>query len=610
MHGLDFVLTLAGGLAVALALGYGTHRIGLSPIVGYLIAGIVVGPHTPGFVANQQMAEQLAEVGVILLMFGVGLHFNVAELLAVRRIALPGALVQCAVATALGMAAARAFGWEWAACVVFGLAMSVASTVVVTRVLGDNNDLHTPVGHIAIGWLVVQDLFAVLVLVLLPALFGSGPVNPVKLPIVLGLAAGKVAILVATVLLAGGRLVPWLLRRVAATGSRELFTLTVLVVALGIAVGSAELFGASMALGAFLAGMVVGRSDFSIRAATEALPMRDAFAVLFFVSVGMLLNPAFLLQSPLKVAIAASVVLIGTPLVTLAVVLVRGYPVRVAIALALAFTQIGEFSFILAATGKELGILPPEATQVLVAVAIATISLNPLMYRLAEPAARWATGRPRLWRLLNTFAKTRGVANENSSPSDVDPAHRAVVVGYGPVGRTVSRLLRENEIEPTIIELNLDTVDQLRSEGVAAIYGDATHQDTLKKAGIAQAASLILSSSGMPGSAEVIRLARELNPNIRVLARTAYVREQSALLDAGSEVVFSGESEVALALTEAILRRLGATPEQIDRERERVRVELTPGTVSVAQPNAQTSSEAAAPATRANEEAPPQTPAK
>ncbi len=572
MHNLDFVLSLTTALAAALGLGYATHRLGLSPIVGYLLAGIAVGPNTPGFIADATIAEQLAEVGVILLMFGVGLHFHVAELLAVRRIAVPGGLIQCSITAVLGFAVGMTFGWNVAASAVFGLSISFASTVVLTRVLGESHDLHTSLGHIAVGWLIVQDVLAVLVLVLLPAFFGREAAGPEEIPAILGLAAAKVGVLVMAVLLAGGRFVPWLLRHVANTRSRELFTLTILVVALGIAVGSAALFGVSMALGAFLAGMVVGRSDFSVRAATEALPMRDAFAVLFFVSAGMLFNPALLWTSPLLVVATVAVVMVGTPLVVVAIALRRGYPITLAIGLGLALTQIGEFSFILAALGKELKILPPEATQTIVAVALVTISLNPLVYRLADPLGAWAGRRPRLWRWLTAGLKQD--LPDGPTPSEADPEHRAVVVGYGPVGQTVSRLLRENEIEPTVIEMNIETVRTLRGQNVPAVYGDAAHVETLKEAKVGQAASLILSSSGMKGTEEVVRLARELNPNIRVLARSSYVRELEAIHKAGAEVVFSGEGEVALALTEAILRQLGATPDQIDRERERVRADL------------------------------------
>jgi CPA2 family monovalent cation:H+ antiporter-2 len=577
MHHLDLILTLTGGLAAALVLGYLTHRLGLSPIVGYLVGGIAVGPYTPGFVANQALAEQLAEVGVILLMFGVGLQFHLKELLAVRRVALPGAVAQSVVATVLGAVVARAFGWDWAAGIVFGLALSVASTVVLTRVLADHRDLHTPTGHIAVGWLVVEDVFTVLVLVLLPALVGSRQAALGYVPLALGLAALKMTALMVFTLLVGGRLIPWLLEHVAATHSRELFTLTVLVLALGIAVGAATLFGVSMALGAFLAGMVVGRSDFSLRAASEALPMRDAFAVLFFVSVGMLLNPRVLLEAPWLVAATLGVIMLGKPLAALAIVLLLRYPPRVALAVAVALAQIGEFSFILAALGKELGLLTDAATNTLVAAAIVSITMNPLLYRLVEPATAWAARRRRLWGWLNARARPQlpsaaDVVTDGAFP--LAPGYRAIVVGYGPVGQTVTRLLRENGIEPIIIEMNRDTVHRLREAGVSAVYGDASHRETLQGAGVERAGSLILSAAGMHASAEVIRLARELNPTIRILARSAYVREIPALHQAGAERVFSGEGEVALALTEAILRTLGATPDQIDQERDRVHTDL------------------------------------
>jgi CPA2 family monovalent cation:H+ antiporter-2 len=545
-----------------------------------LIAGILVGPHTPGYVANTEWAEQLAEVGVVLLMFGVGLHFRLRELLAVRGIAIPGAIGQSLVATALGALTAHAFGWDWAAGVVFGLAISVASTVVLTRVLSDNRDLHTPTGHIAIGWLVVEDLLTVIVLVLLPVLFGpEAAAGPAHVPLALGLAALKIAALGAFTFLVGGHVIPRILDRIAATRSRELFTLAILVLALGISVGSAKLFGVSIALGAFLAGMVVGRSDFSLRAASEALPMRDAFAVLFFVSVGMLLDPRYLLRAPALVAATLAVILVGKPLAALAIVLLLRYPFRIALSVAVALAQIGEFSFILATLGRQLGILTTDATHAIVAAAIFSIGLNPLLYRLVRPIERWATQRPVLWRWLN--ARTHQLPP--AAPGLVDGGsalaarYRAVVVGYGPVGRTVTRILQENGIEPAVIELNLDIARQLREIGVPITYGDASHRDTLQNAGVERAGSLILSASGISHSEEVIRLARELNPAIRIFARTAYLRELPTLLRSGASRVFSGEGEVALALTEALLRELGASPEQIDRERERVRGEILPG---------------------------------
>jgi CPA2 family monovalent cation:H+ antiporter-2 len=560
MHSFDLLLTLTGGLGAALAGGYVTHRLGLSPIVGYLFAGVLVGPYTPGFVADQHLAEQMAEIGVILLMFGVGLQFHLDELLAVRRIAIPGALGQSAVATVMGTLVAHGFGWDWNGGLVFGMALAVASTVVLVRVLSDNRDLHTPTGHIAVGWLVVEDPLTVLILVLMPALFGpereSGVLTAVSVALM------KVGVLAAFTMLAGGRVIPWALNHVAATGSRELFTLSVLVIALGVAVGSARLFDVSMALGAFMAGMVVGRSEFSVRAASEALPMRDAFAVLFFVSVGMLLDPGHLLRAPSLVALTVGVVMIGKPLVALAIVLLFGYPLRVALGVAVALAQIGEFSFILANLGTDLGMLTREATNTLIAAAIVSITANPLLYRVIDRVDLWAARRSRPEVVADAAPRTQIL-------------DRAVVVGYGPVGRTVTRLLRENQVDPTIVELNMDTVRVLRSEGIPAVYGDARHLETLTNAGIATARGLIITVAGMTAVEETIRLARQANPSLQILVRTAYLRERDALRQAGATTVFSGEGEVALALTESVLQRLGATPEQIDRERARVHAELS-----------------------------------
>jgi CPA2 family monovalent cation:H+ antiporter-2 len=569
MREFDLVMTLTGGLAAALLCGYVTFRLRLSPIVGYLIAGFVVGPNTPGFVANQHLADEMAELGVILLMFGIGLQFHIKELLAVRRVAIPGALAQSAVATLLGTFLGVAYGWGWSAGVVFGLAISVASTVVLMRVLEDNGDLHTPSGHIAVGWLVVEDLFTVFVLVLLPAVFGTGEAGTGGLALAVVRAVAQLAVMMSLTFLVGERLIPRILDVVAATRSRELFTLTVLVVALGIAVGSSSLFGVSMALGAFLAGMVVGRSEFSLRAATEALPMRDAFAVLFFVSVGMLFHPRHLIESPGLVAAALAVVLLGKPLATLGIVLLLRYPLRVAVSVAVALAQIGEFSFILAAAGKKLGILDDRATSTLIEVAIVSIILKPILYRLIGPLER------ALRRVVKTpAAADRAMESKESDEPLESGRYKAVVVGYGPVGRTLTRLLRENEFELVIIELNANTVRELTSQGIRAIYGDATHRETLGQAGLDEAVALVLSSSSMSGASEVIRLARELNPKLVIFARSGRLNEIPELRQAGAEIVLSDEGEVALAMTEILLRHLGATPDQIDRERARVRSEF------------------------------------
>jgi CPA2 family monovalent cation:H+ antiporter-2 len=572
MHNFDLIFTLAGGLGAALVLGYITQRIGLSPIVGYLVAGTVVGPYTPGLVVDADVATQLAEVGVILLMFGVGLQFHIEELLAVRRVAVPGAVAQSVVATVLGALIAHALGSSWTAAFVFGVSLSVASTVVLVRVLADNRDLHTQTGHIAVGWLVVEDLFTVLALVLLPPLVGQ---SDEPLGTALALTGLKVVALLVFAVVIGNRVIPWILDHVAHTRSRELFTLTVLVIALGLAVGSAVLFSVSMALGAFLAGLIVGRSEYSLRAASDALPMRDAFAVLFFVSVGMLLDPASLLDQPLLVVGTLAVVMVGKPLVAILMVRLLRYPARVALAVAVALSQIGEFSFILASLGKELGILSEDASNVIVAVAIISIVLNPALYRSLGAIEGWLRRRPGLWRLLEPeLTGDAGRLSSEVRATPRDPGHRAVVIGYGPTGRTVSRLLRENGIEPTIIEMNIDTVRTLREQGLSAVYGDATRPETLQAAGVVGAGHLILTSAGMGQSEEVIRAARELNPKIRVLARTSYLRDLANLRRAGADEVFSGEGEIAFALTEAILQRLRATPEQIDRERQRVHTDL------------------------------------
>jgi CPA2 family monovalent cation:H+ antiporter-2 len=561
------ILTLAAGLGAALVGGYLTQRLGLSPIVGYLIAGVVVGPYTPGFTADVHLAEQLAEVGVILLMFGVGLQFHLDQLLAVRRVAIPGAVLQSLVATVLGALAGRAFGWTWPAAIVFGLSLSVASTVVLVRVLSDSRQLHTNSGHIAVGWLVVEDVFTVIVLVLLPALAGSPTAESIATSLAitilkvvgLGVLAGVI----------GSRVIPVILDRVASTRSRELFTLAVLTLALGLAVSAALVFGVSMALGAFLAGMIVGRSDYSLRAATDALPMRDAFAVLFFVSVGMLLRPAALLDQPAFVLAALFIVLVGKPATAALVTWLMKYPLRTTLSVAVALAQIGEFSFMLITIGRTLGVVPDEALDVVVATAIVSITLNPLAFRSVEPLSR----RLGEWRLFSSGALEPSDLGMSSS---LDPGGRAIVIGHGPTGRTVTRLLLENGISPTVVELNIDVVRQLREQGLSAVYGDASHTDTLVSAGLPHASTLIVSGADT-GSPGIIQCARSINPTAHIFVRSAYLRDVPPLRQAGAEQVFAGEGEVALAMTEAVLRRLGATPDQIDRERARVREELMPG---------------------------------
>jgi CPA2 family monovalent cation:H+ antiporter-2 len=561
-HDYALILTLTAGLGAALGMGMLTQKLRLSPIVGYLLAGIAVGPFTPGFVAHGKIASEFAELGVILLLFGVGMHFHLKDLMAVRRVVVPGALVQMALAAGGGFLVARAFGWESSAAAVFGTSVSVASTVVVLRVLSDNDALHTAAGHIAVGWLIVQDLVMVVVLVMLPIVArksGGGS----ELLLATGLAVAKIGFLVAFTLIVGRRVIPAVLGFVAKTRSRELFTLAVLVLALGIAVGSAELFGASMALGAFLAGLVVGQSEFATRAASEALPMRDAFAVLFFVAMGMLFDPRQALDNVGLTAATLALVLLVTPLATLVATLSRRQPAKTAVSVALGMGQVGEFSFIVAGLGQKLGLLPERATQTLVAVSILSITLNPLVFRLSTPLARWLE------------ARLRAPTLEPPALAPTDPAHHVIVVGYGPVGKTLCRILRENELSMTVIELNHETVQRLKAEGVHAIFGDATQHSVLKEAGIRRTKTLVFAASGSPDA--IIREARELNPELAILSRTTYVSEVQKLRHAGAHTVVAAEAEVAIAMAEHLLRSLGATGEQLDRERDRARTELTEG---------------------------------
>jgi len=573
VQNLDLILTLTGGFAAAVIFGYLTHRIGLSPIVGYLMAGIVVSPHTPGFVANTELAQQLAEIGIVLLMFGVGLQFHFKEFWAVKRIALPGAIIQSLVTAALGAVVMHALGWDWRAGIVFGLAISVASTVVLTRILSDNNQIHTQTGHIALGWLVMEDLFTIFVLVLLPVLFGPDVVGATGIITAFGFTLIKILVLVVFTFAIGGWVIPRILVRIADTKSRELFTLAILAIALSIAVGSSFMFDVSMALGAFLAGMIVGQSEFSLRAATEALPLRDAFAVLFFVSVGMLFDWNSLILSPVLILAVLAIILLGKPLVAFLIVVLMRYPFKVALSVALVLAQIGEFSFILATVGAGMNILPANAQNILVAAAIISITINPLLFRAGSRIERWMDrNAPGLvnWIDARAYCLSDRDAEEPLQPG----SSHAIVVGYGPVGQTVTRLLQENNISVTIVELNVQTVMALHSRGIRAKYGDATRIDTLAAAGVATADVLVISASEFQEGRDIFRQVREQNPQIRIIARSNYLSEQKELLDAGADVVYSAEGEVALAVAERILKQYGATPDQIDRERNRVHESL------------------------------------
>jgi CPA2 family monovalent cation:H+ antiporter-2 len=578
----DLLLTLAMGLCAGLICGFITQRIGVSPILGYLLAGVAIGPHTPGFVADAKIAGQLAEIGVILLMFGVGLHFHLKDLLLVRAIAVPGALGQSLVATALGTVIAVGFGWGMGAGVVLGLAVSVASTVVLMRVLIDHQALDTVEGHIAVGWLIVEDIFTVIVLVLLPAseALKGGAEGVAGFLGSLALALLKLAVFTVLILFVGAKAVPRFLTYVARSRSRELFTLSVLALALCIAIGSAAIFGASMALGAFLAGMVVGQSPVSHQAAADALPLRDAFAVLFFVSVGMLFDPSFLLAAPGLVASVLAVVLLAKPLAALLIVSFLGYSVRTALTVALGLAQIGEFSFILADAAGKLGRLPAEGYTVLVACALLSIGLNPLYFRLGTPLEKWLRGKPRLWSILSHRAEARGAAanlQAEERKAELGDKPRAVVVGYGPVGRTVSQILRDFEIEPIVVDLNVDTVSTLAAAGHIAIYGDARARQVLKTAQVPSSKYLLITLPDPATRTSVIAAARALDPDIKIFVRARYLAERPALEKLGASAVCYEEAEAAVGLAALLLREVGAREEQIRAEGEKIRASFAQG---------------------------------
>lgn len=555
MHDIGILLTFAGGLAVALVLGFVAHRLKLSPIVGYLVAGVLVGPFTPGFVADRAVAEQFAEIGVILLLFGIGLRFHLRELIAVWRVAVPGALMQSTASTLLLAALLTFFGWSWTSGIILGMGISVASTVVMALVLAERHDLHAPIGHIAIGWTVVEDLLTVALLLLLPILFGQN--HDQGAGVALGLAGLKVVGLVAVVVVLGKWVIPFALERIEKTRQRELFTLAVLVLAVGIAVGSAEIFGVSMALGAFLAGLAVGRSEFAARAAGDAVPMRDAFAVLFFVSVGMLFDPLSILQVPHLILAVLVVVVVGKPLAALWTMRLLGVPMATAAPVGAAFSQVGEFSFILGTVARQLGLLSDAGWNALVASSIISISLNPTIYR-------WT-------RKVTSAAPNTTPPSEKERPAN-DP-NRCILVGYGPVGRIVYSLLTDRGVTVTVIDLNLDTVRKMKADGIAAIYGDVLRSGTLEEAGIHTAGSLILSAD-VEDAAEIVRQARILNPDLRVLARCTHLRAAPALKRAGAAVVAVGEAEVGVALSEAVMANDEVDITTAAARREAVRAKL------------------------------------
>jgi CPA2 family monovalent cation:H+ antiporter-2 len=528
--------------------------------VGYLVAGILIGPATPGFVADLELSRQLAEIGVILLMFGVGLHFSMEDLLSVRRIAVPGALVQIAVATALGMGVAHWWGWGFGTGLVFGLTLSVASTVVLLRALEDRGLIDSINGHIAVGWLIVEDLAMVLVLVLLPALAGilGGTVEPSgngrSIPLQLAITLGQVGAFIALMLLVGRRLFPWLLMQIARTRSRELFTLFVIAVALGIAYGSTRLFGVSLALGAFFAGMVLRGSSLSFRAAEESLPLRDAFAVLFFVSVGMLFDPDVLVREPDRVLIVLAIILLGKSLAAFAIVVAFRYPVNTALTVSAALAQIGEFSFILATLGLSLGLLSPEAQSLVLAGALLSIAINPLVFHAIEPVHAWIRRRSDLARALERSEDPLAELPITITPEQL--TGHTVLVGYGRVGRRIADSLVERGARFVVAELNREAVERLRERGLLAISGDASDPAVMVQTHVARARLLVIAAPGALRGRRMLEIARRLNPLIEAVVRTHTDEEAALLQDTPGVTVFMGEQELAASMTRHLLHRL------------------------------------------------------
>ncbi|MDY6944949.1 MAG: YbaL family putative K(+) efflux transporter [Pseudomonadota bacterium] len=560
-HQSDLIALIAMGFVLALGFGFLAAKLRMPPLVGYLIAGIAIGPFTPGFVADAGLAAQLAEIGVILLMFGVGLHFSIDTLLKVRAIALPGAIVQITVATLIGMGLASWWGWSTAAGIVFGLAMSVASTVVLLRALEQRNELDTEQGRIAVGWLIVEDLAMVLALVFLPALAPTATEAAAgSLLTSLGVTALKVAMFVALMLIGGRRIVPWVLGQVARTGSRELFTLAVLAIALGIAYGSAVLFDVSFALGAFFAGVMLAESDLSHQAAENSLPLQDAFAVMFFVSVGMLFDPSVILEQPLQLLGVMFVILIGKTVAAFAIVLAFGYAVRTALTISASLAQIGEFSFILAGLGVGLGLLPPEGRDLILAGALLSITLNPFAFATIQPIARWVNERPGLLAFL-----TRKDGKLATLPPGGKVSHlrdHAVIVGYGRVGSVVGHGLIAQGLQYVVIEMSRRVVDQLRDDKIAAVYGDATAHGVLELAQIQHARLLVIASPDGFHARRILELARARNPQISVVVRTHSSAELKYLIRQGVDRAVMGELELALEMTDYALRSLGVSEER------------------------------------------------
>lgn len=545
-HSTPLITTIVGGLVLAFIFGMIANRLRISPLVGYIAAGVLAGPFTPGFVADTSLAPELAEIGVILLMFGVGLHFSLKDLLAVKAIAIPGAVAQIAVATLLGMGLSSLMGWDLATGLVFGLCLSTASTVVLLRALEERQLIESQRGQIAIGWLIVEDLVMVLTLVLLPAFSGmleSHHASPTELLIELAVTIGKVVAFMTLMMVVGRRVVPWILAKTASTGSRELFTLSVLALALGIAYGAVEFFDVSFALGAFFAGMVLNESELSQRAAHDTLPLRDAFAVLFFVSVGMLFDPMILVREPLTVIATLAIIVFGKSIAAFLLVKMFGHSKRTALTISVSLAQIGEFAFILAGLGISLGLLSVPGRNLVLAGAILSIMFNPLLFTLLEKyLAKTET--------IEDQSVEEAVEDEKQIPFDL--CNHALLIGYGRVGSLLGEKLQAAGIPLVVIENSRPRVEALREQGISTVLGNAANQEIMDLARLDCARWLLVTIPNGYEAGEIVASARTKRPNIEIIARAHYDDEVTYIMERGADRVVMGEREIANSMLDML----------------------------------------------------------
>lgn len=546
-HHTSLIAILVYGFVLAFVLGALANRLRLSPLVGYLFAGVLAGPFTPGFVGDSELAPQLAEIGVILLMFGVGLHFSLRDLMSVKNIAIPGAIAQITVATLLGWGLAEWMGWRHIEGLVFGFSLATASTVVLLRAMEERRLLDTRRGKIAVGWLIVEDLACVIALVLIPALAGAlgddgGSVSAMDIAKALAITFGKVAAFVAFMLIVGRKAIPWVLERIAGTGSRELFTLAVLAIAMGVAFGSAELFGVSFALGAFFAGMLLNESEFSHQAAQDSLPMRDAFAVLFFVSVGMLFDPSILIEHPPQVLATTLIIVFGKSAAAYFIVRVFGHPNSTALTISTSLAQIGEFAFIIAGLGLSLNILPKEGHDLVLAGALITIMLNPLLFM----------GLDR-WQAREEARAAREARTEPSKPEPISASDHVIVVGYGRVGRQLAHLLHDREVPVVVVESDADRVAAARASGLPTVRGNVAIEQVMREAAPERAKLAVFAMPQALEAGEAIERLKTVNPALSILARAHSDHEVKHLLAHGADAAVLAERELAYALRDMVL---------------------------------------------------------